>query len=243
VPSANPRLAIPMVVGLSVVLAGCVSTQTKNARLVIKNERIVASENSVHVTRINPQMSVTHVGIIDGKRGRVVIVTLQNLAAHPVSDLPISVGIAGRGGRRTYLNRRAAIGYFDTHLPAFTAGETLTWVLTLGGGHIPAGRVFADVGYASVPASTRQTSLPTIAAAAGPTTTSALEVTVANRSGVPQTQLPVFAVASRGGHTVAAGRVTIANLGGGAKQSVRLHLLGTATGASVQLFASPTIFH
>ena len=38
-PSASPRLTIPVVVGLSVALAGCVSTQTKNARLVLQNER------------------------------------------------------------------------------------------------------------------------------------------------------------------------------------------------------------
>jgi hypothetical protein len=244
VPSANPRLAIPVVVGLSVALAGCVSTQTKNARLVIENERAIDSQAAVHVTRRNPQVAVTGVHLVRVSDGAAVTVSLRNLAAHPLSDLPISVGIGGRRGARYYLNRRANLDYVDTHISALGAGATTTWVLLLRHSKFPRGRLFADVGFAHTPTSTPDAALPSIEVAmVGAQTPGSLEITLENRSSVPQSRLPVYAVAIRAGRYVGAGEATIAQLSGSAHRTLRLRLLGTSTGATVQLFAAPTIFN
>jgi hypothetical protein len=244
VPSVKPRLSVPMAVGLAVALAGCVSTQTKNARLVIENERIIDGQSPVRVTRINPEVAVTRVALVGSPGHAAVAVSLQNLAGHPLSDLPISVGIARRRAARAYLNRAANLDYFDTHLAAMRAGATATWVLPLRRAKLPAGHLFAAVGFAQTPPSTRDRSLPTIdvfsvdADASG-----GLKVTVANRSQVPQTELPIYAVAVRAGRYVAAGRATIGQLGASARRTVPLRLRGASTGATIELFASPTIFN
>jgi hypothetical protein len=242
--SVSPRFEIPIAVGVAIALAGCASTQQKNARLVLLNERTLDSQTSVRVTHINPQVAVSRVALVRGSGGAAVAVTLHNLAAHPLSDLPISVGIVPRQGARHYLNRRANLGYLDNHIPALGPGATITWVLPLRQTRQPAGRPFADVGFARTPASTRNRTLPAIdvstATAGGP---HGFEVTVANRSGVPQTRLAVYAVATRAGRYVAAGRATIGELSGGAHRTLRLALRGNSTGATFELFAPPTIFN
>jgi hypothetical protein len=244
VPSANPRIAIPLAVGLSVTLAGCVSTQTKNARLVIENERTVDTQALVRVTRVNPQVAVSGIALVRAPRGAAIAVSLHNLASHPFSDLPISIGIARPTGARYYLNRKANLGYLDTHIVALGARTTTSWVLPLRQTKLPAGRLFADVGYSQVPAGTRQGSLPSIAvSAAGAGNSGGIEVAVDNRSGVPQARLPVYAVARKAGHDVAAGRATIDALSGGAHRMLRLQLLGSFNGATVELSAAPTIFN
>jgi hypothetical protein len=260
--SANPRLAIPLIAGLSFTLAGCVSTQTRNARLVIENERTVDSQAPVRVTRLNPQVAVTGVHLIRVSGGAAVAVSLHNLASHPLSDLPISTGIAGRNGTRYYLNRKANLNYFDTHVAALGAGAVTTWVLPLRRISLPRGRLFAAVGFAKIPASTTARTLPTIdasivvaaaAAAAGARARAGgragakagdgLEIAVENRSAVPQMRLPVYAVATKAGRFVGAGRATVAELSGGERRTLRLQLLGTSTGARLELFVPPTIFN
>jgi hypothetical protein len=231
-------------VGLSVVLAGCVSTQTKNARLVIENERTIDSQTAVHVTRRNPQVAVTGVHLVRFSDGAAVAVSLRNLAAHPLSDLPISVGIGGRHGARYYLNRRANLDYVDTHISALGAGAASTWVLPLRHTKPPRGRPFADVGFAQTPTSTRDAALPSIEVTmVGARTPGRLEIALQNRSSVPQSRLPVYAVATRAGRYVGAGEATVAELSGSAHRTLRLQLLGTSSGATIQLFATPTIFN
>jgi hypothetical protein len=244
VPSASPRLAIPVIVGLSAALAGCVSTQTKNARLVLENERTVTSQGSVRVTHVNPEVAVTGVHLVRFSSGAAVAVSLHNLSSHPLSDLPISIGIARRQGERYYLNAKANLDYFDNHLAALGAGAATTWVLPLRRTTLPRGRLFAEVGFAETPASTRDRSLPTIdASVAGAAVTGGLEITIDNRSGVPQMRLPVYVVATRAGRYLGAGRATVAELSGGEHRTLRLQLLGTSTGARLEVFAPPTIFN
>lgn len=240
--SAERRLTVPLALGLSIALTGCVSTQTKNERLVLRNDRTVETEGSVRVAQINRAVAVIGIALVRGREGAVLVVSLRNGTDHPVSDLPISVGITPRHGPRRYLNDTANLGYFDTHLPGLAAGGTLIWVLPVGRLSLPAGRLFAKVGFARVPSSTSQRTLPWIVATPSAHRAGALAITVANRSAVPQQQLPVYAVASRAGRYVAAGRAIVGGLRGGARTTVRLHLVGRPTGARIELFAPPTIF-
>ena len=64
------------------------------------------SQNPTVVRRGNPKVRVIHVALVESGRQLAVAVTMRNLAARPVNDLPISVGLR-RGGRALYLNRSA----------------------------------------------------------------------------------------------------------------------------------------
>jgi hypothetical protein len=69
-----------------------------------------------------------------------------------------------------------------------------------------------------------------------------VQITVTNRSSVPQYQLPVYAVVWRHGRLRAAGQATIAHLGSGSTTTLRLTLIGRAAGGALPVEAAPTIF-
>jgi hypothetical protein len=85
--------------------------------------------------------------------------------------------------------------------------------------------------------------LPRITATAtGQAVGERLPVSVANESGVPQYGLQVYATATDGGRVVGAARTAIGELDGGAHTNVELPLTGGTRGATVALYAPPTIF-
>ena len=227
----------------AVALTGCVSTQTKNARTVLVNQRTLDSESSVRVTRPNPDVSVSGIQLIRSQGGAAAVVTIRNLTAHPVSDLPISVELRARR-HISYLNGSANLPYFDTHIAAIGAAASTVWVLTLGRDtKTGAGTPAAVVGAAIKPASTRDRSLPRLRLDGTASGLSQLRVSVSNPSGVPQYGLPVYAVATRDGRAVGAASGLITELDGGNRTTVRLRLFGTTTGATLELSAPPTIFN
>lgn len=240
------KTALPVGVA-TLALGGCVSTQTKNARLVLQNDRTLASENAIRVTQANPAVSVSSVQVIRSATGAALIVSIRNLAKHPVSDLPITVGVSERHRPAQYLNAAENLPYFDTHIAGIGGSASTLWVLTLtpdSARALTRGTVFARVGEAGLPMSapsTHTTALPkvtTTATADG----SEVEVSVNNTSGVPQTNLPVYAVATRDGRAVGAASGTVFTLNGGSSVRLALRMLGTTTGATVELAAPPTIF-
>lgn len=239
-------IARSAVVGVAALaLCGCVSTQTKNARTLLVNARTLDSESPVRVSAANPSVTVSGIQLVRAGGGLAVAVTVENTLHHPVSDLPISVGLRSHG-RTTYLNGAANLPYFATHVAGIGASARALWVYTTS--HVPTAlagaSAFAVVGDAVKPASTRAASLPRLAvSAAGGAPRSALRVSVDNASGVPQYGLPVYAIATRNGRAVGAASGSIGQLDGGSSAALRLRLFGTTTGATVQLSAPPTIFN
>ncbi len=226
-------------------LCGCVSTQTKNARLVLQNERTLAMESSVRVTRTNPDVAVAQVATVRAAGGSAVVVTLRNRSSRPLSDLPIAVRLRLRAGGRTHvsqLNGGANLAYFDTHLASIPAHGTTIWVLDTR--RLPPGaRPVVKVGLATVPATTRARFLPRLrvrALASGHA--GELSVSVRDLSGVPQYGLPVYAVALRGGRPVGAATASVSTLAPGARTTVHLRLPDSASGA-LELSAPATIFN
>jgi len=225
-----------------VTLAGCSTTQQEAARLQLNSARLRASQLSVRVTHDNPQLAVTRLAVLGSGRGSAIVVRLRSRTAHPVSDLPISVGVIRPGGRRHYLNTAPGMDYFQTHLPVIPADGALTWVLTTG--QIPSGqRPFAIVGAQGAVQPGAIPTLPRLTVAATLTRPGrSLALTVGNPSAAPQYQLPVYAVASRAGRYVAAGEATIANLGTGTSTQLQVTLVGNPARATISLEAPPTIF-
>jgi hypothetical protein len=173
------------------------------------------------------------------------VAELRNLSPHPLTDLPVLVGIRAHGGRRLPLNRAANSDYLDSHVVAIPAGETVTWVFTSQRRLAIAGTPFVEVGITQL-SEPQVEELPRIEvkpatsapAAAGRT----LSLSITNLSGVPQYSLPIYAVAIRRGRVLGAGRATVAHLGTHGIGHVRLTLVGSPRSAAVQLSAVPTIF-
>jgi hypothetical protein len=108
-------------------------------------------------------------------------------------------------------------------------------------------RPFAKVGVAGSPPSTTVNVLAQIDASAtrlrgGTRGHRALRIGISNLSSVPQYELQVYAVATRGSRVLAAGRGALAHLGTRARAEIDLVLTGNPDGARVAVGALPTIF-
>jgi hypothetical protein len=221
------RSASALIVACALALTGCVTTQRRNERYKLRADRTLASRRATVVRAPGADVAVTRVAGVRAARGGAIVVELANRTDRPLSDVPITVGVG-----RARLNARAGIDFFQTHIAAIPARGHVTWVFTTRRA-IPHGRPFALVGSAA----RSPAHLPSISAALARS-----GAVVRNASDVPQYGMPVYAVASRGGRYVAAGRATVADLGGGAAAAVRLSLVGVRHGAPLQLEALPTIY-
>jgi hypothetical protein len=223
-------------------LAGCVTTQEKNARTLLTNARTLASETPVRVGTENPAVRVLRVALITSKRGDAVVVVVRSSARRPLTDLPISVGVKRIRAKPVYVNAAPNLDYYDTHIPLIPAGGAVTWVLpSVNREDAAGGPLFAAVGLPRTPASTNQTTLPQITASLRPLA-GRLTVELSNDSGVPQYGLQVYATALRHGRYVAAGREAVTELDAGNRATLTVPLVGTDTNATLALYAPPTIF-
>jgi len=223
------------------VLSGCVSTQTKAARIRVNADRIRASQSDTRVTVANPEVTVTAVAVVSAGGRAAFVVTVRNNSDRPRSDLPISVGYRRHAGRAVYLNGAAGRDYFSAHLPAVAARRSLTWVFAPTR-HLPRhARPFAIVGRTPSVTGAAGGRPPAIRVGAGAVSRGRVTVNVRNLSDIPQYQLPVYAIAERDGQMTAAGVATVQELDAGASQTLRLPLLGRIGNAPVRLEAAATI--
>lgn len=229
-------------VPLAVLLSGCVSTQTTAARVRLANARLVAATQPTVVLRANPEVSVGAPVLIHGRGGAAFVVSLRNDSSRALTDVPISVGVITRSGRRLYLNRSASEDYFASHVAAIGPGSATTWVFVTAQPVAP-GHAFAVAGFPALHASVAG-ALPAIAVSTGAEDDASgrVSVSVANHSAIPQDDVPLYVVAVRGGRDVAAGNATVAHLGTHATTTLRVSLLGTPGQAALRLIALPTIF-
>jgi hypothetical protein len=170
------------------------------------------------------------------------VVSVRNDSSRPLTDVPLSVGVITRSGRKQYVNRSASNDYFASHVAAIGPHATTTWVLVTRG-RLTAGRPFAIAGVPTVRSSVTA-ALPRIDVSARATSDEAGQVTVSvmNRSGIPQDNLPIYVLAVRGGRDVAAGHATVAHLGTNATTTLSVSLLGQPGQSALTVIALPTIF-
>ncbi len=226
---------------LAGTLSGCVeTTQQKSARAKVTADRLLASQNPVRVTRPNPDVSVLVVGRVTSGDAQAIGVTLRNDTPRPLSDVPISVGVIASGGHRVYLNSAANLPYFQTHVGAIAPGASTTWVFTARGRSTAAGPSFAIAGVPTVTDEAGIDTLPVITTSSTPPRRGSTQVTITNRSGVPQTGLAVYAAAFAGRRLIAAGQTALIALHSSATTTIAINLVGNAAAVPLQLDAPPT---
>jgi hypothetical protein len=239
---ARARIAGVVVAGLAAVsLSGCVTTQTKAARLQINSARIRAAEVHTRVRRTGASVRVQSLALVTHAHHSRFVVTVRNRGARAVSDLPISVGYRTAGGKRVYLNAGVSSVYFDAHLATVASHGSLSWVSAVTRSLPRGAHPFALVGARPTVTADDHGSLPVITTAARGQTATSLRVSVHNSSSIPQYQLPVYATVDRHGHAIAAAQASVTELSGGATQVLRLHLVGSADHATARIQAPPTI--
>lgn len=237
--------------GAVVALGGCATTQQEASRLQLNAARIRAAEQPTVVRSAGSAVEVSDVSMLSSSGAHTFVVTVRNQRPTAVSDLPISVGVIGRGHRRIYLNERSTqeLSYFDAHLPRIAAGGSATWVFTSRRPVSSRVRPFVLIGGRPSPAAPAgSSSAPSIASRvtatrARPDHRAVLDVELRNGSTIPQYQLPVYAVAVRRSHIVAAGVLVVPHLGSRRTLSIHVPVQGSLAGARLHVAALPTIVH
>jgi hypothetical protein len=226
-------------------LGGCVeTTQQKNARAQLQDDRLLASRSSIVVTRTDPNIAVLNVRTLRGPAGGAIAVTLRNDGGRPVSDLPLSVGVHTRGGHITYLNRQPELPYFQTHIAGIGGKAEATWVFS-STSPMPNGQVFVRVGAPAIPVDKAVWKLPAITSSLTSVRSrgrdrATVSAQIENRSEAPQDGLEVYAYALSGDRLVAAGTAPLDSLGSGATQAVQVSLVGKPGSSAVHLETPPT---
>jgi hypothetical protein len=224
-------------------LAGCDSTQQKNARAELKAKRELGSRELPATARRNPHVRVERVALVRGKAGSgAIVVKLRGTGPKPLTDVPIAVGIRGSDGQSRLVNAKRHLNWFQTHVPAIPAGGTVTWVYKGARGVKGGDRAFAKVGVPAKPVLSSASSLPQIDAAPTSGGGAKRRVSVENVSDVPQYGLQVYAFARRGGRYLAAGKTEIEHLGTGQRVTVAVPLTGSARKQPLRVEAIPTMF-
>ena len=233
-------IAATLVIG---ALTGCTTTQQKAARLRLNSARIRTTQLPTRIGESDAQVRVSGLSLVRQPGRTALVVTVQNDGPNALSDLPVIVGYRVGHGRPTYLNAAAGLGYFQSHLPVIAGHGTLHWVLTNSLAVPLGGRPFARVGSTAAVSTNPPADLPAIRIEqVSRAPHGRLRLRVVNASGVPQLQLPVYAVAEHGDRVVAAGQTTIEQLGSGAHATITLTLIGTGGSRQIAVVAPPTIF-
>jgi hypothetical protein len=238
VASASPTLALiaASLAVLAAAVSGCATTQDSNKRATVAADRTIASRQPLTFKGTDPHVQVVSTTVINGRSGSAVVAVLRNRGADPVNDLPIEVG--PEGGQP--VNAGANVPYFQSHAPAIAPGGQATWVYV---SHRPIGsnRAFVRVGTGVKPP-TRAGHVSELTVSDPSATGSSARAQISNVTGIPQYDLDVYAVATKGGRPVAAGRTNLVHLGVDASSSPIVPLVGDAKGAHVQVFAPQTLF-
>jgi hypothetical protein len=225
---------------IAIPLAGCTSTQHEAQRERLDSARQRAALESTRVRVANTTVTASSIAEVRSAARTAFVVTVRNRGRKAVTDLPISLGYTTPAGASVYLNAAPNPDYFQAHLPAIAAGGVLTWVYTTDRRVPAAARPFARVGTKrAAPALLTEANIK-IKVSYHYAGSSSLTVRLDNTTSVPQYQLQLYAFTTRGSKYVGAANATIATLGAGSKQSVRLGLVGTL-GSQLRVQAVPTI--
>jgi hypothetical protein len=241
---ARAVLPAALAVMLAAAGAGCDSTEQKAARAHVQAARIIASEHPLLVTHADPRLRILGVTLVRRGTRLAVAVRLRNQISHPLSDVPISVGLRGHG-RTIYLNRAGGLDYFQTHVAEIPARSAVTWVLSTRARRGVAGSPFAIAGRESSPPITTALSIPRIRAVLAGSRlghgAGTIQVTVTNLSAVPQYQLQVYALGQGRAAYSALGSASVPHLGTGSSTTMSIDLIGRSR-ARIELEALPTLF-
>jgi hypothetical protein len=228
---------------LALTLTGCETNEERHDALVRQDRR------AVHVTRQiglvvrheSPYVKVLATTVLHDENGVAAVVRLRNASAHALREVPIAIALREPGGRILYQNNLSGLSAPLTHAPLLMPGQSFEWIddqITASG---TPGSLSARVGEAPVtsrhPPSIAVTGLHVFD---DPTNGIGAEGSVVNHSSVAQQELVVFAIGTRGGRVVAAGRAVLPLAPANSSTPFQVFFIGDPKGASLQASAPPT---
>lgn len=253
-PSARALLTLAACGALALMLSACESTESESAKLGREGAKLIAGAGTVALGGSNRAVHVGQVALVQGSGRTAAVVQLTNSGAGEQTDVPVLIDVRSPKGASLYRNdiqglepslqqmallRGHASGWWvdDQVLAAGKLGSVKVRVGDAKGA--PARTSAARMSAAGSPAGVQVSATSLGNDVAGPY----LAGEIVNHTGVVQRNMPIFAVALRGGRVVAGGRALVPNLPVSAAKPTgfRIYLVGSPAGAHIELTPVPTV--
>ena len=237
-PAAAAFAAGLIVLGAS----GCETTQQQSAKIARTLGHQSAIAGTTRLGAANRDVRIEQAVLLTAAGQSAVALKLTNTSTRTQTDFPVLIEVLDAKGSAVYRNNTSGIEPSIQQFALLAPHATAWWVdnEVLASGGVPK-TATGQLGAATAPAPSTVPSITTEAASAsdsfpGPH----VSVTVRNRSTIAQRQLPVYAVALRGGRVVGAGRGIIPSLAPGAGAQVQVPMVGSVSESTISLTVPPT---
>lgn len=244
--SAHRRAVVPVslaLAGVALVATGCESTQDKSAKIAAELGP-VKKEKGLKITAQSKDVEVVSSTLLTDRNGSAAVVRLRNRSNENLVGVPIAIDVLDAKGKSVYRNDIPGIEPALAAVPFIPAGGETEWVhdqiLATG---VPA-RVEVKVGEGGELFGGEQ---PQISVSApklegDPYSGVLAGGNVENQSGEDLERLLLYAVATKGGKVIAAGRGAIEPFKAKPKPfPYNIYFIGNPKGAEVKVTQFPSL--
>ncbi len=230
---------------LGVSLSACESTEQESAKLNREGQQLLAGQGALKLGAVNHSVKVSDVSLFTSSGRAAVAMRLTGTSTRGQVGVPVLVNVTGPGGKLLYSNETAGLETSLQRGSVPNPGQAEWWVddqvLLAPGSSDGSAKVSVHIGTGTgAPAAASvvpRASGVQLGAQDGLSTVSGRLV---GRFPAANSKVPVYAVALRAGHVVAAGRAVVsAPSRRGEPAPFQIFLVGDATGASLQLSVAP----
>jgi len=216
------------------LLSGCESTQEKSARLERTAHHTHLAERGLSIVKQSVDVRVLGAVLVHDAEGAAAVVTLRNVSARALKDVPIAITVEDAHGSTVFQNNAPGLEAALTSLGSLPAHGVATWVddqVPASGAPASVSAIVGESPVVSGPVPQIEVAGVHTAEESGSATAAG---TVRNRSSVAQQSLVVYVLARRAGSVVAAGRAILPEVPAGAAAPFQAFLVGAPHGASLQ---------
>ena len=244
--SSRRRAVVPVslaLAGVALVATGCESTPDKSAKIAAELGP-VQQEEGLKITKQSKDVKVVSTTLLSDQNGSAVIVRLRNESPKNLVGVPVAIDVLDAKGKSVYTNGIPGIEPALAAVPFIAAGGETEWVhdqiLATG---VPA-KVDVKVGEGGEPFEGEQpqitVSKPKLEG--DPYSGILAGGDVEYQSGEDLERLLLYAVATKGGEIVAAGRGAIEPLKPKPKPfPYNIYFIGDPSGAELEISQFPSL--
>lgn len=237
------RAAIPAVVLVcsGLLTAGCQSTQDKAAKLAASSSEAF-DKRGLDVTKANPDVKVVKTWTLSDANGTAVAVRLRNTSQRRLVGVPVEIDVENAKGASVFRNNAPGLESSLVKVPLLREGETLTWV---NDQVTPAGKAAKTKAVVGVQESVLKPEAPrlTLQQIKRESDAEGAVVTgfVMNKSDIDQRNVVIYAVATKGGEVVAAGRGQVPRVRPRKRTRFNVFFIGDPSGGTLDLAVPATV--
>jgi hypothetical protein len=240
------RAALPLslaLAGVALVVTGCESTQDKSAKIAAELGP-VQLEEGLKITKQSEDVKVVSTTLLSDQNGSAVVVRLRNESGKNLVGVPIAIDVLDTKGKSVYSNRIPGIEPALAAVPFIPAGAEIEWVhdQILASGKPAKVEVKVGAGGERYAGAQPQISISEPKLEGDPYSGLLAGGEVEYRAGEGLQRLLLYAVATKGGEIVAAGRGAIEPLKPKPKPfPYNVYFIGDPSGADVEITQFPSL--